>query len=313
VLKDVQRNKKRWHIDSYTTDALQTNSQKDDSSDSSVPRYGRMYFSLLEHINKANRTLFVDGPPSLQTCHQGRLGDCYFLAPLGAAVNRNGKDVANLIVPNADGSYEVNFGFGHNVHVPRLTDAEILLTTSTRRGGLWLNVLENAYSGVRYDSTPDRRKSDASIDMVARGGSPGPVLKLLTGHEVSHLTIRAAHQKDRPPADSEIQELLPKLRDTISSAVDERRLICCGTPGYPNAPGITTSHVYAILNFDKAKDTVEVWNPHGNHFQPKGPPGLQNGYITKDGRFFVPLNEFVKIFGGISFEILSGKGDADES
>ncbi len=113
---------------------------------------------------------------------------------------------------------------------------------------------------------PDRRKSDATIDMVARGGSPGPVLKLLTGHEVSHLGIRAAHHKDGPPDNSEIQELLPKLRDTISSAVDEHRLICCGTPGYPNAPGITTSHVYAILNFDKAKDVVEVWNPHGNHF-----------------------------------------------
>ncbi len=118
VLKDVQRNKKRWHIDSYTADALQTYSQKGDSSDSNVPRFGHMYYSFLEHINKPNRELFVDGPPSLSTCHQGRLGDCYFLAPLGAAVNRDGKAVANLIVPNTDGSYEVNFGFGHHMHVP---------------------------------------------------------------------------------------------------------------------------------------------------------------------------------------------------
>jgi hypothetical protein len=272
-----------------------------------------MYFSFLEHINKPNRQLFADGPPSLETIHQGRLGDCYFLAPLGAAVSRDGKAVASLIVPNADGSYEVNFGFGHHIHVPRLTDTEIVLTTSTRRGGLWLNVLENAYSTIRYDATPDKRKSDSTIDMVARGGSPGPVLKLLTGHETSHMPTRAARQKDTPPDDSQAQELIPKLRNAISSAIDERRLICCGTPGYPNAPGITTSHVYAILDFDKAKDIVEVWNPHGNHFQPKGPQGLQNGYITKDGRFFVPLNEFIKIFGGISFEILSGKGEPDDS
>jgi thiol-disulfide isomerase/thioredoxin/tetratricopeptide (TPR) repeat protein len=65
---------------------------------------------------------------------------------------------------------------------------------------------------------------------------------------------------------------------------------------------LTPKHAYALLRYDSKTDTVDLWNPHGNNFKPKGPPGLTNGYPTKDGLFTVPLDDFVQQFTGVSFE-----------
>ncbi len=303
ALKEAVRNVKKWHLPPLNNDVLQQYARSAPGAQSDAPNFGQLYFGALKQIETVNHGLFSGGAPKLESFHQGRLGDCYFLAPLGAAVNRDGRLVQELIQQNADGSYEVNFKDGRSVHVPRLTDAEIAPTTmSSHKAGLWLNVLENAYSTVRNETAPKKRQANESIDMVNRGGSPGPVIKLFTGHAVDHVTIRKKGEKDHPPSDAQCEQLIPKLAEAIQSALDERRLLCCGVPGAPNAPGITTSHVYAILNFDPRAGIVEVWNPHGNRFNPKGPPGLENGYATVGGRFLVPLPQFVKIFGEIVFE-----------
>jgi hypothetical protein len=48
---------------------------------------------------------------------------------------------------------------------------------------------------------------------------------------------------------------------------------------------------------------VEIWNPHGQSFTPKGPAGLQNGYPTVHGRFHVPLPEAYQFFSSFDFEM----------
>lgn len=72
-------------------------------------------------------------------------------------------------------------------------------------------------------------------------------------------------------------------------------------------PGLNSHHAYAVLSFDASKDVVQVWNPHGNKFVPKGPAGLTNGYPTTDGKFTMSLQDFVKAFRSISYE---GNGSA---
>jgi hypothetical protein len=47
---------------------------------------------------------------------------------------------------------------------------------------------------------------------------------------------------------------------------------------------------------------VYVFNPWGNTFTPSGPPGLVNGYATRNGIFEVPIHEFVQIFGRLVYE-----------
>ena len=79
------------------------------------------------------------------------------------------------------------------------------------------------------------------------------------------------------------------------------------TPVIP--PDITTHHAYAVLDYDPSDDTLEIWNPHGQLFTPKGEPGLSNGYLTRHGRFRVPLPQAYRFVSGFVFE-LSAKATA---
>ena len=47
---------------------------------------------------------------------------------------------------------------------------------------------------------------------------------------------------------------------------------------------------------------MTIWNPHSNTFQPKGKPGLENGYVTEGGKFTLPLTEAYQFYGSFTFE-----------
>lgn len=301
VLKRIQ-NKDKWQLPPLTTQAFQSFAQTPPGSNSSLPDFGIFYATALRHIETADRDLFGGLTPSLATLHQGRLGDCFFLAPLGALVNRNGQAVNDMILVHSDGSYEVKFASGRNVTIPKLTDAEIALTSSDGKGGLWLNVLENAYAAVRNELRPEDKQVDESIDAIAHGGSTGPVIRLFTGHDIIHLAAHPKSAPGTPPSDEQVQQHFDKLCETIRAAVADHRLACVCSPKQTSTPGLTPSHCYAIVGFDKSADSVEIWNPHGNHFKPKGAPGITTGYVTNEGRFAVPITDFSKIFTSIQCE-----------
>jgi hypothetical protein len=70
----------------------------------------------------------------------------------------------------------------------------------------------------------------------------------------------------------------------------------------PSPPDLLADHVYAILNYDPSTDVAEFWNPHGEHFEPKGPPGIKYGYPTNHGRFKVPLTEAYQLYASFTIE-----------
>jgi len=47
---------------------------------------------------------------------------------------------------------------------------------------------------------------------------------------------------------------------------------------------------------------VSMFNPWGNSFKPHDPIGLVNGYLTKNGIFDIPSNEFLQVFSGFTYE-----------
>ena len=61
-------------------------------------------------------------------------------------------------------------------------------------------------------------------------------------------------------------------------------------------PGVVNDHAYAVLGYDAKADTLHIWNPWGNHFEPKGDMGLEHGYSTKGGHFDMPLKDFVRVY-----------------
>ncbi len=260
----------------------------------------RRYQAAVRKIkSNAKPELFADGTPDIDHCRQGPLGDCFFVAGVGAYVHRDAQAVKKMIkeVPGEDGrvKYEVDFPAGQDVTIPALTDAQFALTSTTGGDGIWLQVLEQAYGSVRNKSKPGDKQTAEASDAIARGGSLGTTLRVFTGHVIERTKLRSVADKD--------SGLVDKVRASLSAAVKANRLAGASTgTTLPLPPGVNGKHAYAILGFDEATGMIELWNPHGNTFKPKGDPGLERGYETKAGIFKVPVAEFVKIFDSLVVE-----------
>jgi hypothetical protein len=300
------------------------------------PPFDQSFSRGVKRITKTKRDLFADGVPSLEACHQGPLGDCFFVAVVGASIVRNPEDVHSMITQQSDGSIDVSFPNGRKAHVPGLTDAELALTSTTGSDGLWLSVLEKAYGKIRNDSLPEEKQTESTTDAIARGGSTTTTIRLMTGHTVDRVSFRprqggrAQHRPDgdkkpevgkKPDDDAKPAEkpaapaidpavlqahldaTLPKLREQLVEAIGNHKLIAAGTPKDGTMPpGVNGNHAYAVLGYDRTTDKVHLWNPHGNTFKPKGEPGLENGYPTRAGHFDMPLTEMGKVFAAITIE-----------
>lgn len=264
------------------------------------PDLAVIYAAGLVRLEKfGSRELFPAGPPRLQGIHQGKLGNCFCLAPLGAMLDRDPKQVADLFKLQKDGRYVVTLG-KHVVEVALPTDAELILTSSNETGGLWLNLYEKAVGEALNRDRPEDKRANSPIDVLGKGGSAGTMLAFITGHEMKRFSCKFA--KDKETTREEREAKLQELRGELESAVKEKRLMTCGTLK-TTTPGITPNHAYAVLDYDVKEDKIRLWNPHGGAFTPKGPAGPANGYERKNGIFAVPLTEFVDQFSGLAFEV----------
>jgi hypothetical protein len=260
------------------------------------PAFEERFRRTLRRIAGVHRTVYGTSGLTLQTCRQGQLGDCYFVSMIGGLVNRDAEEVKKMITDNNDGTYTVKFAGHDPVVVDQLNDAELALT-STSGNGVWLPILEKAYGQIRNEALPlDRQRAEAT-DAIARGGSTAPVIRALTAHETDRMSFRTA--KDDP---EKMEAALKRLRPRLKEAMEKKQIAGVSTPRDGNPPGINGNHAYAVIEFNEAKDTVRLWNPHGNRFHPRGEPGLKNGYVTRSGLFDVPIEDFVRIFGGVVLE-----------
>lgn len=248
------------------------------------------FASFSKHLSQVPRQIFTTSTPSVIGMSQGNLGDCYFVSPIGAFVHRDPTAIKHLVRTSADGSAEIDFGDGRHAKVSPMTDALICLGSTAHQQGLWLNVLEEGYGEIKKNKGPTT-ESAAAIDKISKGGDPGATITLLTGHKTQSLSL-----KKTPPE---------KTQQALLAARSARRLICAATSKgteHPLPPGIPGNHAYAILDFNGSHLTI--WNPWGNHFEPKGggAPGIQHGYKVENGVFTVPMTDFTRIFSEVHIE-----------
>lgn len=255
----------------------------------------KSYLADLKHINSAPRDLFSERGPSLDGLHQGRLGDCFVVSAIGCDVARNPAQVRHLFVEHPDGAIDVRFPL-HPVHIPRLSDAEIALGSTAQQQGLWLNILEKAAGIVREKTSKKGEHDPEGIDFIAHGGDARFTIRLLTGHEAEYQSLHP-HGKQAP------KNPVAHCEEILQVALGHHRLMCASTSNKATVPpGMAKGHDYGVLGYDHGSRMVEVWNPWGNKFEPRGKPGIQNGYHTEGGRFQIPLHDFCEVFGGIYFE-----------
>jgi hypothetical protein len=266
-----------------------------------MPDFPAMFGSSHKRIASTQRELFPPEGPRIETIRQGRMGNCFSLAPLAALAHERPDYIREqMIRPVGDGQYLVKLGL-QEVKVAAPTDTEIALTSQNEDGSLWVNIYEKA-AGVAHNAKKPADQRDATgLDALNRGGSAGTQLAFITGREMFRVSCSFAKKKDLPQAD--YNKHMAELRAALTAATKENRLMTCGTLK-TNLPGITPNHAYAILSYDKSTDVIRVWNPHGDTRMLKGEPGPKNGYPMQDGIFELPLTVFVKEFSGTAYEIV---------
>lgn len=287
-------------LPSFTLEHLQTLA-KAQALEKGMPDLPAMFGSSLKRIAKTKRELFSPEGPRIETIRQGRMGNCFSLAPLAALAHERPEYVREqMIRPLKDGRYLVKLG-QQEVQVTAPTDAEIALTSENEDGSVWVNVYEKA-AGLAHNAKKPADKRDATgLDALNRGGSAGSQLAFITGREMFRVSCSFAKKKDLPQA--EYDKHMAELRAALTAATKENRLMTCGTLK-TTIPGLTPNHAYAILSYDSVTDIIRIWNPHGDTSDVKSEPGPKNGYPIKDGIFELPLTVFVKEFSGTAYEIV---------
>ncbi|HEY3965139.1 MAG TPA: C2 family cysteine protease [Planctomycetaceae bacterium] len=266
------------------------------------------YATFDRHVHELPRQIFtVANAPSLEGIAQGKLGDCYLVAVVGAAVHRDPRTVRNMFRIHIDGSNEIAFPNGQMLKVPPLTDAEIMLGSSAANQGLWLNVLEKAYGQLKLQIPQSARSlADLDLDVIARGGDALQTLSLLTGHKADWNPFHPGKTNDNSqPTPAQIVAARDQLHARLAEAAAHRRLVCISSPKTKLPPGVISGHDYAMLGYDSKLKTVHVWNPWGRtyNFTPKGERhGLEHGYVVQKGHFDIPLDDFAHVFNGVWFE-----------
>lgn len=263
----------------------------------------RKFVQLRKRMQTINHELFLPGDPNLETFHQGGTGDCYLLSVIGTQLNRDPARVRDMIHAMPGDAYRVHFGDGRMENVLPLTDAELVMGARVGTDhGVWLSVLEKAYASIREENRDKRAgkfmAEDEAIDRdLLGGGGTGTIIELLTGHKAASAPVGKWIKENPGQAEKRLHELLIKL-------TKEHKLMAVGTGkgDKPLPKHIAHSHAFGIFGYDAATHTVRLFNPWGNDVKPDDPPGLVNGYATRNGVFEMPLRDFMQVFGGVNYE-----------
>ena len=255
-----------------------------------APNFKKDFRAAKAHIAAVTRVLFAPGAPTLDAVRQGRDGDCFFLAPVGALLHRDPDFIRQKFVSHDDGSFDVKFPGDRTEHIPRITDVQIALTSGQGKEGLWLTALEIATAR----KLPNRLASEGkgkgidSIDSILAFGNTALAMAALTGHQCFRTEVRPHGSADA-------------IRQKVHTALANQCIVsvAIGTFGEKPPPGLGLRHTYALLDYDRDKDAFLLWNPWGNTHRPKGPEGPANGYRVDHGRFFMSVADFVTYVKGM--------------
>lgn len=268
-----------------------------------IERYGRMpaeqrraesdfdacFRICRDKIGKESRELFPEDMPRLSAVHQGNIGDCHFLAPVGSMVSKRPDELKAMIRGDQEHGYSVQFPRRQPIGVAPLTDTELGLFSSAGGNGIWLAVLEKACGEVHREGLHMKTLDDA--DALAAGPHKVCIdIALLTGHKPERLAIPNPSKRPLKALEGERE-----LRRRLAELEHERRICTAISRRKADValpPGMVGDHAYAILGYNRSTDIVQLWNPWGKDFTPQGDDGLQTGYKTVHGVFEMPLKDF---------------------
>ncbi|GAB3475989.1 hypothetical protein GCM10027440_08300 [Nocardiopsis coralliicola] len=188
-----------------------------------------------------------DGEISMSDINQGSLGDCWWLAGIGAVAEKHPEVVRDMIKENGNGTYTVTFpDTGEQVTVTpdMVMENGAPAFAKPTDGVMWPLILEKAYA--------EREGSFGEIE----GGWPKDAMHTVTGED----------SKSYGPDDVDQQDLAGwldgnKTAVTITTPPEGDD----NGPLYdkdPNAGGLANNHAYIVQGMD-SDGNVTLYNPWG--------------------------------------------------
>jgi hypothetical protein len=272
-------------------------------------QYAKIAATVEGRSPKEKHPLYGQGDKSINpgAVVQGDVNDCFFFASLAAVANSQPDLIKKAIKQNADGSYDVNFPKaidGKPVHVPRLSDQELLDYGRETSSGVWPGVMEKAFDIYLRDHPGERDKftekkeepgtlgkmwnwltSDSQSNDVQQLGNFGrtpPVLGLLTGTEPGGRPLGPQQNPD---------EVAKDLTEAFGT---DRKLPTVADIGKDNqialAAGLRPAHCYTVLGYNNGVVTIR---------DPTGQTGLNEAgkaIKSENGVFTMSLKDFTRSF-----------------
>jgi hypothetical protein len=271
-----------------------------------------------------DKTLYgASGHPRSVDIEQDKLGDCYFVSPLGSLAEQQPGRLENAIKYNADkGTFTVTLykeestgflGLGDKVTKPvsiEVTQAELEYNIK-RQGGstvdnnpgtngpVWPAVMETAFAKM-HDSNA-KNGLEEGFEAIRHGGWPRDALFTLTG--VKGETVMASDVKDMGTEDAlkKLGGALADHRPVMLSTTPENTASFFGLIG-KDAPqdGLADNHAYMVEKVYKDKNgdvQVQVRNPWGTNM------GIGEGHDTPNASFTVKLKDIMDGGGLGRFDI----------
>jgi hypothetical protein len=255
-----------------------------------------------------------DNSFSVTDIQQGALGDCYFLASLGALAWQAPSAIENMFLDNGDGTFTVRFFGAQNgnvtevdyVTVDRFLPIDVSTANSTGGKfaaydsmdvGLWVALAEKAYAQFA-EAGLSQRPVDPATGLVAN--SYGSIEGGWGFQTMPSITGTAAYVFSDNPNYGSVGNLagsMLSLQD-IDWLLTNGYALTAGTIGSSDTTldprtGIVHNHEYTILDTDLSTGMMALYNPWGDTDLTGTGTGDVNGIKT------ISYSDFLTVFNEI--------------
>jgi len=242
------------------------------------------YAHYVNRMQGQSTELFANGVPDVNALRQGGIGDCYFLAALGSAVAQDPQAVADMVVPEEDGTYTVTFPNGESANVAAPTMAEMATYGRSGADGMWVTLFERAAGATRDSDNPLPAEELDGGSIAGRAGTD-----FFSSDGSSNVDMLGLTDNDT-------------TRDRMEAAFSEGRVVIAGINNDlldDNREGLPDAHAYSVIGYDRENDTVTIRNPHGRNEHENADGSARDG--TDDGTFTLSMDEFNRLFSSVSY------------
>ena len=245
--------------------------------------------------------LFAAGGPSYTDVNQGQVNDCWFDSALASVALQDPSLIEQIIKPNGNGTYSVEFQVNGkptwetvNTQLPTYTTQPQYdgshLAANNGSGSLWAELIEKGAAQLSAQAATGMQYLGLNNQYYALDGGLGEGLSLLTGQNVSDISLY-------PLADPKLATTLQGVQNALFDGSGNR---------LPNEAILTTSaqaatnplialHAYALTNV-----TMNSLYPNEEALgldNPWGVNGTDAGYSQFFSTFATTLvNDHASIF-----------------